>query len=480
MLTDRLLSNWIRCKRKAWLDVYQSKDKRIWSPHRSLFLDHQQRSLHELISEQPGKGLSACSEGNSFVLGVRLKGLDHKGNLIEAHPPLLRRIKGNSKWGNFSYIPVITRQGKRITREHQLSTTIAGLLLEATQKSPVSKGLLVSKTTKDLEIENIFISKSLKNQLDLSLVKLKETLSQTNLPPLVSDKKKCSICSWKKFCSKDSIEEGHLREISGIGAKRREVLQSHGINNIRELAETNPDLISKSLGGGTEQTKVATDLVLQAKVQLGNYEECINKSPALVELQNCKGVLLYDIESDPDVPEDYLHGFISLPNKPLHGWDLINAKYHPLLTLKEHGQNLIWKRIYKKLTLYSDWPILHYGETEALAVSKIASKQNLEHEHVKELKLRFIDIHSRVKQNWRLPLNSYGLKVVAGFTGFKWSQQGADGAKALLHWRLWKASQHRKKTGINHLKWIMKYNKDDCLATWSITKWLLEKDKSLS
>ena len=42
IITDRLLSSWIRCRRKAWLDIFESKEMKLWSAHRSLELDHQE------------------------------------------------------------------------------------------------------------------------------------------------------------------------------------------------------------------------------------------------------------------------------------------------------------------------------------------------------------------------------------------------------------------------------------------------------
>ncbi len=83
-----------------------------------------------------------------------------------------------------------------------------------------------------------------------------------------------------------------------------------------------------------------------------------------------------------------------------------------------------------------------------------------------------IDIHASLRKNWILPTNSYGLKTVATWTGFDWEHKGADGARALLWWRQWKKAGNRK----NLIKKILQYNHDDCLATWAVTKWLLEND----
>ena len=96
VLTDRLLSSWIRCKRKAWLDCYENTEKKVWSAHRSLQLDHQYKSLSAFTSEKQTYGFDSCLKGELNVVGIRLKSQDSLINNIEGHPLLIHRVKGPS------------------------------------------------------------------------------------------------------------------------------------------------------------------------------------------------------------------------------------------------------------------------------------------------------------------------------------------------------------------------------------------------
>jgi len=78
-----------------------------------------------------------------------------------------------------------------------------------------------------------------------------------------------------------------------------------------------------------------------------------------------------------------------------------------------------------------------------------------------------VDLHQRVRQHWRLPVDSYGLKAVASWRGFRWSQPTAEGARCVLWWRQWRARRQR-----HQLDQILRYNRDDCLATWAVAQWL--------
>ena len=104
------MRSWIRCSRKAWLDLYGDENKRIWSAHRTLQLDHQERSFKALMSMKPERGIKGCENGALSVIGLRIKGFTSWNQSIQTHPSLLQRIKGKSIWGEFSYSPENARQ----------------------------------------------------------------------------------------------------------------------------------------------------------------------------------------------------------------------------------------------------------------------------------------------------------------------------------------------------------------------------------
>ncbi len=477
LLTDRLVHSWIRCHRKAWLDRYGDNQKRKWTAHRTLQLNQQHQNFSTLLCHKPGYGINACIKGEKGVIGLRLKREGPQNLSLETHPPLLLRTKGESIWGDYAYCPVISRQGKRITKEHRLSLAINGYLLESVQGTPVHEGLAIGRSNKKLEQKRIYFSEKLKTQLINTLFQISHDLGKSIPPPLTSDRRKCKLCSWRGVCGEEASSEGHLSEVSGIGARRRQTLQDLGIRRINDLAQANPENLSDCLKTIDNQNWEIHKLILQAKVQLIGKPHRINSSPSLPELNNANGVLIYDIESDPDEEEDFLHGFVILPRGFDGKWNLKNAIYHPILILKEQGETISIKRLKKIFNKYKNWPILHFGETEHLTISRILKLQKTKENEILELEKRFIDIHLRVRSSWHLPLNSYSLKSIASWLDFTWSQHNVDGAKALLWWRQWKSSKQKAKVRSNTLKRIYEYNREDCIATWSVTNWLIKQDK---
>ncbi|KGG13086.1 MULTISPECIES: TM0106 family RecB-like putative nuclease [Prochlorococcus] len=475
ILTDRLLSSWIRCKRKAWLDLYENKERKIWVAHRSLELDHQYRSLMAFAEQKLSHGIESCHKGHENVIGIRLKMNNAFETQLEGHPTLIHKREGKSYFGNFKYQPVIAKQGRRLTRKHRLLLTLWAFLLESFQKASVEEGLAISITNKGLNVLKVPITKTYKKQLIDSLKKLLEGLSQETAPNLTSDRKKCLLCPWKEVCDAKAKQEGNLSEINGIGAKRKEMLETIGINNLEELASADSKDVSEKLKVyGESHGIIPAQIINQAEVQRDLIPKQINSGSILAQIKNAPGVIIYDIESDPDINHDFLHGLTFIKRDKSNKWDAKKIEYKGIISLPENNLKSSWEELNKEFQCLNEWPILHYGETEYITICKLAKHLNISENESSLLKKRFFDIHKIIRIHWMLPVNSYGLKSVAKWLGFSWSQRNANGAQALLWWRQWRSHKEDSKAKQNALKNILQYNRDDCLATWEITKWLLK------
>ena len=489
VLTDRLLRSWLRCKRRAWLDRHGDASQRLWTAHRALALSDQLAAFQTLLPEKPGRGEPACAAGAPGVVGLRLAGPGPAGLTLQAHPPLLERVAGSSVWGAHAYRPVLGRQGRNLTREHRLVLALWGGLLAERQHAPVPEALVVASSGRGLQRERLKLTGGLRCQLEEALPRLASDLARPEPPPLVSDRKKCVLCSWRGLCDREAAREGHLSEVSGIGGKRREMLLELGINSLDQLAASDPQQLAEALAVHGEQHRdSAASLVAQARVQArGQPERLQPPAPAtsdpvtsapgaidpLPELAHAPGVLLIDIESDPDARDDFLHGFVVVPRMGDGTWPRLGAgpwRYQPLLALHHHGEARLWSRLRRVLARYPDWPLLHYGETESIALVRLAQRQGASAQEIAQLRARLLDVHARLRLHWRLPVNSYGLKAVASWLGFRWSQPGVDGARCLLWWRQW-----RRDGGRARLQRIFTYNRDDNLATWAVARWLLDQ-----
>ena len=477
LINNHLLRSWIRCRRKAWLEIYGDKQKKLWTAHSSLQLNHQIDCFHHLSQKSYGIGIQACKEGKNFAYGIRLKYQLKENIIINGNLPLLRKTSGASIWGNFSYQPVWARQGKKLTREHRLILSLGGLLIKNLQKSPVSTGLLLNKEHERIKIEKVKLTDRMNKELIDCLLSLGKDIESKDPPPLTSNRKKCTLCSWRSECNAVAIQEGNLSNLSGIGAKRQILLTNIGIKNIEELSRMKYyELKEKLEKFGSQHGDISKQIILQSQCQIMN--KAIKLKPGILtnDLKKAKGFFIYDIESDPDIKHDFLHGFIRLSKSINDDLDFKKIKYSPMLSLEKHNESQLWGRINKKLNQHKDFPILHYGETEPLSLLRLGERQGANPHEIEDLKKRFIDIHLLIRESWCLPVSNYGLKSIAEWIGFEWKKSNVDGARALLWWRQWKKSRKLNKVYSRNLSSIFEYNRDDCLATLMVAKWMIDKD----
>ncbi len=465
-MNNLLLKSYLRCKRKAWLDLWGEKSLKTWSAQQSIHLITEFSNFNEFTKGDLFNGRKACEKGVKGVIGIKI--IDKvKNNLkIELNPSLLIRTNGDSIWGKYKYLPAVSKLGHRTTREHQLDLALCSIFIERFQKAKVEYGLVISKQNYKLYTEKIFISKKLRDKAINLFFELNESLKY-KIPNITENRKKCSICSWKQFCDKEATSNGFLTDIDGIGRKTAQSLKNIGIHNVKQLAASDKTKLKSKLSINDENDfKKINQIINQSKSYLSGLPIYLKSHNDLLDLfkKLNQGFYVFDIESNPDEDHDFLYGLLSVENV----YDQNNNFfYKPILNLiNKNKYNL---EILKQLILRNNWPILHFGETEKITMIKMAKIINLNKFDIDSLESRFIDLHLLIRNSWILPIKNYSLKTVANWVGFDWSQKNISGSKALYWW-----IQYRNTNENSFLEKIINYNKDDCLATLEIIKWHLD------
>ena len=459
------LKSFLRCKRKAWLDFNGNKSYKIWSPQKSIEIINQYQNFYKLSNGDLYSGSKACERGSRGVIGLKIKAnLIHNIN-VEIQPQLLSKSIGKSKWGKYKYIPAVYKLGHRTTKEHLFDLAFCSILLEPFQESKIEKGLVISNNANNIYIEKISLNKKLRRKvLDLFL-NLNQSLEGL-IPDITEDRKKCAICTWQNFCDKEAKDNGYLTDIDGIGSKTALLLKKNGISNIQKLASSREIELGEKLSQFNDEKYLkASKFIKQSKSYISGRQIRISEGGNLSNLLSKKdsGFFVFDIESNPDEKHDFLYGFLTINNLME---EIEDDFYEPILNIKNNNEKS-YKEIICKLSSKKHWPVLHYGETEKIAILNLAKYFNFNFKEIEDLKSRFIDLHIIIRETWILPIKNYSLKKVANWMGFKWEQKKVSGSKALYWW-----IQYKITLNDIFLKKIIKYNRDDCLATLYIAKWI--------
>src|SRR4028119_1433145 len=171
--------------------------------------------------------------------------------------------------------------------------------------------------------------------------------------------------------------------------------------------------------------------------------------------------LYFDIEAEPELNLDYLHGVLVV--------DRYNntENFHGFLAESAAEEGAIWEQFLELMWAYPIAPIFHFCDYEVKTFKRLAKLYNTPAYLWKPVLKRFVDIHKQVTQKAIMPVESYALKPIARWLGFDWRDAKANGAQCVCWYEDW------LKTGDRSLlEAIVRYNEDDCRATYVVKDWL--------
>ena len=244
----------------------------------------------------------------------------------------------------------------------------------------------------------------------------------------------------------------NVRDVTDLGSGAAEVNQ---FIRIPEVAE-NSLVIAKIESVKTTENKPAAPSkpapILRSKPI--PYSQSVFLPIAPIELY-------FDIEAEPELNLDYLHGVLVVDryNK--------TEKFHGFLAESAAEEGAIWEQFLELMWAYPIAPIFHFCDYEVKTFKRLAKLYNTPAYLWKPVLKRFVDIHKQVTQQAIMPVESYALKPIARWLGFDWRDAKANGAQCVCWYDDW------LKTGDRSiLEAIVRYNEDDCRATYIVKDWL--------
>ncbi|MEX0981044.1 MAG: TM0106 family RecB-like putative nuclease [Bacteroidales bacterium] len=391
---------------------------------------------------------------------------------------ILRKVPGDSKLGNWYY----EVEDTKLARETKAGTVLQLCLYSeflGELQGRIPEYMFVVKPGSDFpkdefrfpEFEAYY--RFVKNRFHQ--VVLAEPVATYPLPVA-----KCDTCRWWKECNTKWHVDDHLCLIAGVRSHQMKELEQQGISSLEKYAQE-PKPFRKIPEQGNEETY--KKIHQQAQVQLRGR----NENKMLFELLPgeplrglnrlpvpSKGDLYFDIEGDHFYEEggiEYLFGVVFLNES-----DEIEYKgYWAKNRIEE--KNLFsefMSFILNRWEVFPEMHIYHYAPYEPTAIKRLASRSAIYEQEVDRLLRsdRFIDLFSVIKETLIASVESYSLKEIEKFTDYS--------RKADL--RL--ASDARRRISIAldfddfssfseaDFELIEAYNKDDCLATFELRKWI--------
>jgi predicted RecB family nuclease len=441
-----------------------------------------------------------------------------------SRPHLLIKQPGDSKFGDWSYATADIWLSKRPKLDYQIIAAFHAQVLASVQGiMPETAWLILRK--KGLWAVNLHQRMP---QMFEMLDECIEMLENRDKPEVFISRQKCSLCGWYSTCHAEAESIKHLSLLPGVTANRYARLKTLGLTDVESLANASSELLGSYPEFVVEG--VAVDVVQQARSTLlnqpfvreerssatdfvadltdvtdrGSAETAVNQfiripevagnSLVIAKIESVKTTenksaapslpapilrkkpipysqsvflpiapieLYFDIEAEPELNLDYLHGVLVVDryNK--------TEKFHGFLAESAAEEGAAWNQFLELMWTYPIAPIFHFCDYEVKTFKRLAKLYNTPAYLWKPVLKRFVDIHKYVTQKAIMPVESYALKPIARWLGFEWRDAKANGAQCVCWYDDW------LKTGDRSiLEAIVRYNEDDCRATYVVKDWL--------
>jgi uncharacterized protein len=307
----------------------------------------------------------------------------------------------------------------------------------------------------------------------------------------------CSICRWRVECNDRWRKADDLLFVAGMSGTNRDKLRAVGVTKLELLAnqeviavDINPDVLSKlknqaRLQYATRAKKKLNPTALPEMEFLRPVER--GRGFSLLPEMNA-GDIFYDIEGHPyrgSKGLQYLHGLAWIDPDGTAQYKAIWAH-----TADEERQalieviDLINTRI--AIPAYKNLRVYHFGHYEPSTLKRLATQHVARETELSKLlrEGRFVDLGRVVAQSMRIGVESYSIKKLEEMYGFKRDDLVDEGKLSIVCYEEWLASRSVAEFAPSGDSKILddleKYNKNDCLSTIELRKWLEMQRKELA
>ncbi len=455
-LTEKHFYKYIKCPLWLYFDVH-SEEKKLHDPLVERLIDDGllREAEKEIIKDKKYTEVEVDDLEQAFAQTLELmrqgEQTIYHGVLVNgswvARPDLLERVEGRSRFGDYYYVAVDIKQGRRVRAEYKFQGTFYAELLKLIQGTKPVRGYVI---TPKGHIESYMIEE-FESEFHLTLDEIERIMAGQKPPHFVSTS--CKQSPWFEQCKLEAEECNDVSLINRIYESEIRALKDAGINTVSALSKINlVDLEKKVPSLSTDRLVFLRDQAVALIQNKHIVRQAIEFSESDVELY-------FDIESDPLRDLHYLFGVLEVQDG--------KSKYHSFVAAKPEEEEKAWRGFLEYISSRRDVPIYHWGWYELDVVRRLAEKYGADEALIQNIEQNLVDLLSVVRDAVILPLYFYSLKDVAKYLGFSWHKAEATGLQSVI-WYEQYLTNRRKKSILND---IIEYNEDDVRATWHVKKW---------
>jgi len=481
-----LIKNEIKFLNKEIKKKEESFDKKLW---KKFGIEHEKKHF-KLLNTKFKKCISIKQdlnekERNKQTLGAIKKGYDliYHAYLIDedfrGECDFLIKLNAPSDLGNFSYEVYDTKISRKPRQRHIYQITAYSHMLSKIQGIIPKKMYLIDGTSETRSYKT-------KEYLDFYLFaknnfeKFLKNISKEKIYPEKCDH--CKMCDFTDECEKIWENDNYINQVAKINRSQIEKLKKIGIKTVDGLAKFNPDKIKIKINKQTLKARISQAQLQEEKRKTGKSSYIILDPDIGKGFYNLPkpdgGDLFYDIESFPQDDGrgfEYLHG-VYFKNNNNYEFKSFWAKDFKKEYEKENYIDLM-KFLISHFNKHPKAHIYHYANYEKRSLRQLAnlySSDYPEGNNFVDTLLRgekFIDLELIINQSVRTTEKDMSLKSIEGVLyNFKRKGDVKKAEDSVKLYDFWMTTKDK-----NTKKDIIEYNEEDCISTFRLREFLVEK-----
>ena len=364
---------------------------------------------------------------------------------LSVHFDALVRVDGRSPLGGFHYQPVLFHAAEKATTNLRLLLALHGVILSGIQGQEPATGVLFHGCGCQERKAKLT---SVAAQARRLLQEMRE--ARTGPRPRLVLNSHCPICEFRQRCQAEATAKDDLSLLRGMSVKEIQKYAKRGVFTVTQLSFA----FRARRGRPPGQQQRVHQHALQA---LAIREKKVHVL-GTTELPTSPTRIYFDIEGDPDRAFDYLLGLVVVA-------DGVEQR-HSLWADSPADEPRIFRQFLDLMRRHRDAWLYTYGSYEADFLRR-AGKAAGQEEEVTHLLTRTCNVLSVIHAHVYFPVYANGLKDIAGYLGFVWTEPDASGVLSIVWRRQW------EETGAAGLKdKLTTYNIEDCAALRKVTEFL--------
>ncbi len=498
-LTATDLFNYAKCSHRPFMDFHGDQSlkieihplvKLLWESGvqyetkviESLKKDNSDKSFAEIAPNEPLseelflQTQQAMQSGSDYIY----QGVIIARNLA-GRPDLLVKTKGASDFGDYHYVPMDIKLARvestwddgneKIQKEQQWQILFYGDLLEKVQGVRPPYGYIYKTKSRKLAV-NLHKSNDPYQNALAKLIGYQDKENSESEPALNAN---CKMCEWKSVCKKWIVDNNDCTQIYYVGSAMQQGLRKLGIKTTDDLAAQDPEDLKAKVrdlkSKGFFWKSLSDDLVEKSIERTKIFKSGKEVIHSQIDFPDHQFEIHYDLEDDPTQDFVYLHGIV-LAEK---GKD---PEYHAFFAESKDDEKAITEQLFDFLKRYAGVPVYHYSPYEKTTLKRLLGKYSSLNSSVFEMLFGengiSIDMMKIVNDKTDWPLSSYSLKDICRYLGFQWDAEDASGAASIVWMNDYLNGNKELKTK------MLRYNQDDCMATYFLKQSLEKMQKGNS